>query len=99
MVATVELLRKEAGELIVKTTVAGAEVLLNRQKVGTTDKAGMLHLHDLPLGKIRVEVKHPNQRAAIASEVQIMKGEPARLEVELPAATAGLKSWFKGLTG
>ena len=33
-------------------------MLLNGEKVGTTDEAGMLYLKDLALGKVMVEVKY-----------------------------------------
>ncbi len=79
---TARIIPKELGDLIVKTTTAGAEVLLDGRKVGTTDQAGMLYVPDLALGKFLVEIKRPKHRT-VASEVEIIQGRPWYWEVEL----------------
>ena len=78
----VELSPKDAGELIVETSVPGAEVFLNGARAGETDGAGVLYLRDLSPGPAGVEVRHRGYAPAVV-ESHVVEDHPTRLRVEL----------------
>lgn len=77
-----ELAPRDVGDLIIKTAVAGTEVLLDGETIGTTDQSGMLYVPDLPPGQKLVEMRHPKYQP-IALQVEIIQGQAWNCEVTL----------------
>jgi Protein kinase domain/PEGA domain len=82
VVVKAELAPKEVGDLIIKTNVVDAEVLLNETKVGTTDGTGMLYAPDLPPGQSLVKIRHPKYHP-VDLQAEIISGQEWYSEVEL----------------
>jgi serine/threonine protein kinase len=94
-VITAELTPRESGELIIQTKmagsgtpIAGAEVTINRNIAGMTDKTGLLHLPDLDPGKVVVAIRHDKSKFKINLGIEIINGRSSNLEIEFPPPTS-----------
>ena len=95
-----KLAAQESGALSIRTVVvgsasplSGAQVLLNGQLIGTTDRIGLLHLADLTPGTFEIEVNHPNRDYKFTSEVEIVHSQEAHLDVEFPQESKRARSF------
>lgn len=90
-----QLVRKELGELVVwselagsKAPIAGAQVLIGGEVVGRTDENGCLHVQNLAPGEMKVEVVRPDGNYVYAKDVQILKWQQASWRVTLPPGSS-----------
>jgi len=97
-IQTVELTPKVVGELTIRTSVAGAEVMINGQSAGLTNDTGLLHLADLAEGNVTVEIRHP-RHAPMVAEIEIKQGQPLRWDVALPPLPRTRQYALAGLFG
>jgi serine/threonine protein kinase/Flp pilus assembly protein TadD len=87
-----ELSPKNVGELILKTNVRDAEVVLNGELAGMTDPAGILHLHNVSASVVGVEVRHKKYLPYVV-ETEVFQGQSSQLELKLTK----LPSWLSRL--
>lgn len=85
-------------ELTVRTGVAKAQVLLNGSVVGTTDRAGTLHLSSLEAGEVKVEVRRRKYLPA-TRQVRVVKRQPTVVDLKLEPTSlfVPLAAWAASL--
>jgi hypothetical protein len=78
----VELCARRLGGIVVRCAAAHADIFLDGVRVGATDEQGACTLDHVPIGRHRVEVRHPRY-APTQVECEVVEGEILPLALAL----------------